>query len=85
MNGNAMAGGTVSLYEALYAWAPQCNPHMVCPPGILLSTQSATSTSSIDGLVTFSPMTMPGVDTTLQAIAVTGDTAVLPIEIERHP
>jgi hypothetical protein len=85
MNGNAMAGGTVSLYEALYAWAPQCNPHMVCPPGILLGTQSATSTSSIDGLVTFSPMTMPGVDTTLQAIAVTGDTAVLPIEIERHP
>ncbi len=85
MNGNAMAGGTVSLFQALYAWAPPCNPHVVCPPGILLSTQSATATSTIDGLVTFSPITMLGAATNLQAIAVTGDTAVLPIEIERHP
>jgi hypothetical protein len=85
MNGNAMAGGTVSLYQALYAWAPPCNPHVVCPPGVLLSTQSATATSTIDGLVTFAPATIPGVATNLRAIAVTGNTAVLPIEIERHP
>jgi len=85
MNGNAMAGGTVSLYQALYAWAPPCNPHVVCPAGVLLSTQSAMATSNIDGLVTFTPTTMPGVATELEAIAVTGNTAVLPIEIERHP
>jgi hypothetical protein len=85
MNGNAMTGGTVSLYQVLYAVAAPCNPHLVCPPGVLLSTQSATATSTIEGLVTFSPLTMPGVATNLQAIAVTGDTAVLPIKIERHP
>lgn len=65
MNGNAMAGGTVSLYEALYAWSPPRTPHMVCPPGVLLGTQFATATSTIDGMVTFSPLTMPGVDTNL--------------------
>ena len=27
-----MAGGTVALYQALYAWAPPCAPHSVCPP-----------------------------------------------------
>jgi hypothetical protein len=85
MNGNAMAAGTVSLYQALYAWTPPCNPHVVCPAGVLLSTQSAMATSNIDGLVTFTPTTMPGVATNLEAIAVTGNTAVLPIEIERHP
>jgi hypothetical protein len=85
LNGNAMAGGTVSLYQALYAWAPPCNPHVVCQPGVLLSTQSATATSSIEGLVTFTPTTMPGIATDLEGIAVTGNTAVLPIEIERHP
>jgi hypothetical protein len=84
MNGNAMAGGTVALYQALYAWAPPCNPHVICPPGILLSAQSATATSTIDGLVTFTPVTLPGVATNLQAIAVTGNTAVLPIAIEQH-
>jgi hypothetical protein len=85
MNGNPMAGGTVSLHQALYAWAPPCNPHVVCPKGVLLSSQSATATSAIDGLVTFTPATTPGIATNLEAIAVTGDTAVLPIEIERHP
>jgi len=85
MNGNAMAGGTVSLFQALYAWAPECNPHVVCSPGVLLSTQSAMATSTVDGLVTFTPATIPGVATNLQAVAVTGDTAVLSVEIVQHP
>jgi hypothetical protein len=86
MNGNAMAGGTVALYQALYTWAPPCNPHVICPPGILLSAQSATATatSTIDGLITFTPATLPGEATNLQAIAVTGNTAVLPIAIEQY-
>jgi hypothetical protein len=53
MNGNAMAGGAVALYQALYAWAPPCNTHVVCTPGTLLSAQSATATSSIDGLIAY--------------------------------
>jgi len=85
MNGNAMAGGIVALYQALYAWAPPCNPHVVCPPSVLLSVQSATATSGIDGLVIFAPAAMPGAATNLQAIAATGNTAVVPISIEQHP
>jgi hypothetical protein len=85
MNGNAMAGGTVALYQALYAWAPPCNSHFVCPPSVLLSAQSGTTTSGIDGLVTFTPATMPGIATNLRAIAATGNTAVVPIAIEQHP
>jgi hypothetical protein len=85
MNGNAMAGGTVALFQALYAWATACNPHVVCQPGVLLSVQSGTATSGIDGLVTFAPATLPGVATKLQAVATTGDTAVLPVSIEQHP
>jgi hypothetical protein len=85
MNGNAMTGGTVALYQALFAWAPPCNPHVVCPAGTLLSAQSTTATSGIDGLVTFSPVTMPGTPTSLQAIAAAGNSATLPIVIEQHP
>ncbi len=85
MNGNAMAGGSVALYQALYAWTPACSQHVVCTPGTLLSAQSAIATSDINGLVTFSPATLPGVATNLQAIAATGNTGALPIEIERHP
>jgi hypothetical protein len=85
MDGNPMAGGTVALYQALYAWAPPCSPHTVCPPSALLATQTATATSDLTGSVTFSPATLPGVATSLQAIAVSGNTASIAIAIEQHP
>jgi hypothetical protein len=80
-----MAGGTVALYQALYAWAPPCSPHTVCQLAALLSTQTATATSALDGTVTFSPATLPGVATNLEAIAASGNTATVPIAIEQHP
>ena len=36
MDGNPMAGGTVALYQALYAWSPPCSPNTVCTQGALL-------------------------------------------------
>ncbi len=85
MNGNPMAGGTVAIYQAVYAWAPHCGTHTACPPSALLATQTATATSAIDGSVSFSPATLPAAATTLQAIAVSGNTATVPIAIEQHP
>ncbi len=80
-----MAGGTVALYQALYAWSPPCAPHTVCAPGALLATQAATATSAIDGSVSFIPASIPGVATNLLGIAVSGNTATIPIVITQHP
>jgi hypothetical protein len=85
MDGNPMAGGTVALYQALYAWAPPCAQHTVCPPGTLLASESSTATSAIDGSVSFSPATLPGISTSLIALATSGNTATIPIAIEQHP
>jgi hypothetical protein len=85
MDGNPMAAGTVSLYQALYAWAPPCAAHGVCPPSNLLATQTATATSALDGTVTFMPATLPGVATNLLALAASGNTSSIGIEIEQHP
>jgi hypothetical protein len=84
MDGNPMAGGTVALYQALYAWSPPCVPHMVCIQGALLATQAATATSAIDGSVTFLPVSLPGVATNLLGVAASGNTAAVPIAIEQH-
>lgn len=84
-DGNPMAGGMVALYQALYAWSPPCNPHTVCAQGALLATQAATATSAIDGSVTFSPVSLPGVATNLLGLAASGNTATVPISIEQHP
>jgi hypothetical protein len=85
MDGNPMAGGTVALYQALYAWSPPCSPHAVCMQGALLATQAATATSAIDGSVTFLPVSLPGIATNLHGLAASGNTAVVPIAIEQHP
>ncbi|HUX43873.1 MAG TPA: IPT/TIG domain-containing protein [Terracidiphilus sp.] len=85
VNGNPMAGGTVTFYQALYAWAPPCPPHGRCAAAPLLATQISTATSALDGTVTFAPASIPGVATTLSGLAVTGNSSTLPIAIEQHP
>jgi hypothetical protein len=85
MDGNPMAGGTVVLYQALYAWAPPCAPHGRCAQAELLATQAATATSALDGSVTLTPATLPGVATNLLGLAASGNTATVNIAIEQHP
>jgi hypothetical protein len=85
MDGNPMAGGTVTFYQALFAWAPPCSAHAVCPPGALLAAETATATSALDGTVTFSPATLPGVATDLIGLAASGNTATAEVGIEQHP
>jgi hypothetical protein len=85
MNGNPMAGGAVTLDEALYAWTPPCPPHGRCDQAELLASQVATATSALDGTVTFTPVSISGVATNLLAQAVTGNTGSVSITVEQHP
>jgi hypothetical protein len=85
MDGNPMAGGAVTLYQALYAWAPPCPPHGLCDAAMLLATQAATATSALDGTVTFAPASLAGIPTNLTALAITGNTGSVNIAVERHP
>lgn len=85
MNGNPMAGGTVTLYQSLYAWAPPCPPRGRCAAVQLLANQTSTAVSSLDGTVIFTPASLPGIATNLEGIAASGNTSSVPIAIEHHP
>lgn len=85
MDGNPMAGGTVNLYQALYAWAPPCAAHGVCAQSELLATEATTATSALDGTVTFTPASLPGTATNLLGLAASGNTAIVNINVEQHP
>jgi hypothetical protein len=85
MNSNPMAGATVTLYQALYAWAPPCPAHGRCDQPNLLASQAATASSALDGTVNFGPASLSAVSTNLLALAVTGNTASVNIAIEQHP
>jgi hypothetical protein len=85
MDGNPMAGGTVALYQALYAWTPPCSPNVVCPPGALLATEASTAISAVDGSVTFVPASLPGVATNLMGVAASGNSSTVNVSIEQNP
>jgi IPT/TIG domain len=85
MNGNPMAGGTVTLYQALYAWTPPCAPHGRCTQAQLLGTQTSVAISALDGTVSFMPASIPGVATNLLGLAASGNTGTLSIAVEQHP
>jgi hypothetical protein len=85
MDGNPMAGGMVTLYQALYAWAPACPTHGRCAQPALLGTQISTATSALDGTVAFIPASIAGVATNMAGVAVTGNAGSLNIAIEQHP
>ena len=85
MNGNPMAGGTVTLHQALYAWAPPCAPHGRCVQAQLLGTQTSVAISALDGTVSFTPASLPGFATNLVALAASGNTSTLTIAVEQHP
>jgi hypothetical protein len=85
MDGNAMAGGSVVLYQAVYAWTPPCGAHQACTQGELLANQSATATSALDGTVAFTPASIPGVSTSLLGLAASGNTASVSIAVEQYP
>ena len=80
-----MAGGTVALYQALYAWAPPCARHGKCAPSQLLAAQESTAASGVDGTVIFIPASIPGIPTVLKALAATGNTSAVQAGIEQHP
>jgi hypothetical protein len=84
MDGNPMAGGSVTYYQALYAWEPPCAQHTACVQGALLATQSATATSALDGTVTFTPASLPGVATNLRGLAATGNSSTVSVAIEQR-
>jgi hypothetical protein len=51
----------------------------------LLSTQTSTAISALDGTVSFTPASLPGIPTVLSAIATTGNSGTLRVAIEQHP
>jgi hypothetical protein len=85
LNGNPMAGGSVTLYQAVYQWTPPCPPHGRCTQAALLASQTATVISALDGTVIFSPASIPGIPTNVVGLAVTGNSSSLLISVEQHP
>jgi hypothetical protein len=83
--GHPMAGAVVTFYETLDEWTPPCRAHGVCPPAPLLEQQTVQATSATDGTVSLTPLSVAGQPSRLFVTAVTGESATLNFELDKHP
>src|SRR5271165_4000746 len=83
--GHPMAGAVVTFYETLDEWTPRCPADGVCPPAPLLEQQTAQATSATDGTVLLTPLFIAGHPTRLFVTAVSGESATLNFELDKHP
>ncbi len=83
--GHPLAGATVNVYEALYAWQASCPSTGRCAATQKLGSQTLELTSDANGLVTMTPLTGNGQATTLLVTASTGLQSSLQFSIVQHP
>ena len=63
--GNPVAGASVSYFQTVYAWAPDCPAHGVCAqPEMLAQAAAQTAVSAVDGTISFQPATRTATATT---------------------
>ena len=85
MNGNPMAGGTVTLYQALYAWAPPCPPARPLRPAGRCSPPKPLRQSRRSTAPSPSPRLHSRRGHQPLGLAATGNSSTLSIAIEQHP
>ncbi len=84
-NGNAMAGGSIHVSQTLYSWMPPCPRQGRCAQAPVLARKTMTLTSALDGTVVVIPLNLPGVATTLNGLATTGDAGMIHFSVEELP
>jgi hypothetical protein len=83
--GHPMAGATVTFYETLHAWTPDCPAQGSCPPTPILSQAVVQSVSGADGLTSLTPVSSGNQPSRLDVVAVAGQSASLNFELESYP
>jgi hypothetical protein len=83
--GHPMAGATVTFYETLHAWTPDCPAQGSCPPVPILSQAVVLSVSGADGVASLTPISPGNQPGCLAVVAVAGQSASLNFELESYP
>ncbi len=83
--GEPVAGGAVSFRASIRSWSGACASTGACSSGRLLSSQSVTILSDVNGLATFLPTIPAGLAVDIVGQIVAGSSATLPFQLEIHP
>ena len=83
--GHGVAGAAVSVYQTVSAWEPACPGMGRCPATAVYRSGSTTAVSDVDGLVTVTPMQLPGEPEVTQIAAAAGTGGFVTVTLAKHP
>ncbi len=70
--GHALPGAAVNVYQTVYAWEGACAAKGACASAPVLTTAQGTAVSNGNGMVSVTPMEVPGVAQVVKIAAATG-------------
>jgi hypothetical protein len=80
-----VAGAPVEIHQTLDAWEPPCPDHGRCPIAPVYGTSITTAISTADGLITITPMQLPGIPGVTNVAAATGPHGFISLTLQQQP
>jgi hypothetical protein len=80
-----LQGAAVTLYQTVNAWEGVCPANGRCPASPVLASSKTTAVSDANGLVTVTPLDVPGLPETVNIAAVTGAQGFATATLVRTP
>jgi hypothetical protein len=84
-SGHPLLGATVEVYQTVDAWEGACPAHGPCPAAPVLATSASTVTSDANGMVTVTPLRVPGVPQVVNLAASTGTQGFVAMTLDVTP
>jgi len=80
-----IAGALVEIHQTIDAWQPPCPDRGRCPIAPVYRASTVTATSDTNGMVTITPLELPGVATTTNIAAATGTQGFVSLTLQKQP
>ncbi len=84
-SGHAIAGAPVAIHQTITAAALPCPTRGACPIAPTLDSSVTSATSDADGLVSITPMQLPGTAGKTNIVVATGTQGFLQLTLEAQP
>ncbi len=80
-----IAGALVEIHQTVDAWQPPCPDRGRCPIAPVYGSANTTATSDTNGMLTITPLELPGVATTTNIAVATGTQSFVSLTLQKHP
>ena len=80
-----IAGVQVEIHQTIDAWQPPCSGNGRCPIAPIYGTSTIAATSDTNGMLTITPLELPGIATATNVAAAAGTEGFISLTLQKQP